>query len=161
MEHASKALKQIAAENDVSLALTPIQKRLIEPPPGEDDREIAFHHTVFCQTALPYRRREERTWRRSNGFVALSVEAGSALHPKSQEWVDLPLPFGPKARLILIHLDTEAVRTGKADVELEGSMTAFVKKLLGRDPNGAELREFKDQAAAVATSAESARLHRQ
>ncbi len=27
---------------------------------GEDDRQIAYHHTVFCQTALPYRHREER-----------------------------------------------------------------------------------------------------
>jgi hypothetical protein len=150
VEHAGKALKKIAAENDISVSrLTPIQKRLIEVP-SEDIREIAFHHTVFCQTALPYRRRVERVWRRSNGFVSLSVEAGSALHPKSQEWVDLPLPFGPKARLILIHLDTQAKLTSSPHVELEGSMTAFVKKLLGRDPNGAELREFKDQAAAVA-----------
>ena len=75
---------------------------------GEDDRQIAYHHTVFCQTALPYRHREERIWERSNGFLSLSVEAGRALHPETREWVNLPLPFGPKARLIMIHLDTEA-----------------------------------------------------
>ena len=71
---------------------------------GEEEREIAYHHTVFCQTALPYRHVEERIWERSNGFLSLSIEAGRALHPETQKWVNLPLPFGPKARLIQIHL---------------------------------------------------------
>ena len=39
---------------------------------GEDDREIAYHHTVFCQTALPYRHVEDRIWERTNGFLSLS-----------------------------------------------------------------------------------------
>ena len=65
---------------------------------GEDEREIAYQHTVFCQTALPYRRVEERIWERTNGFLSLSIEAGRALHPETQKWVNLPLPFGPKAR---------------------------------------------------------------
>src|ERR1035438_2815674 len=69
---------------------------------GEDDREIAYHHTVFCQTALPYRHVEDRIWERTNGFLSLSIEAGRALHPETQKWVELPLPYGPKARLIPI-----------------------------------------------------------
>ena len=51
---------------------------------------------------------EERIWERKNGFLSLSIEAGRALHPETQKWVNLPLPFGPKARLIQIHLDTQA-----------------------------------------------------
>lgn len=117
---------------------------------GEDDTEIAYHHTVFCQTALPYRKVEERVWERTNGYVSLSVEAGRALHPESQKWVDLPMPFGPKSRLIMIHLDTEAKLLKKPMIEIEGSMTAFITRLQGRSPNGAELRKFKEQAAAVA-----------
>jgi len=35
-------------------------------------------------------------------------------------------------------------------IELEGSMTSFIKQLQGRSPNGPELRKFKDQAAAIA-----------
>ena len=56
---------------------------------------MVYHHTVFCQTALPYRRPEERIWERSNGFIALSIEAGSVLDPEQRKWVNLPLPFGP------------------------------------------------------------------
>jgi len=117
---------------------------------GQDDNEIAYHHTVFCQTALPYRHVDDRIWERTNGFVSLSVEAGRAFHPERQEWVNLPLPFGPKARLIMIHLDTEAKRKQSPMIELEDSMTAFVKKLQGRSPNGPELRKFKNQASAIA-----------
>ena len=117
---------------------------------GGDDREIAYHHTVFCQTALPYRHVEDRIWERSNGFVSLSVEAGRVLHPETQKWVNLPLPFGPKARLIQIHLDTQAKLHDRPMVELEGSMTSFIAKLQGRNPNGPELRKFKEQAAAIA-----------
>jgi hypothetical protein len=116
---------------------------------GEDDREIAYHHTVFCQTALPYRRTDERLWERTNGFISLSIEAGRALNPEGQ-WVNLPLPFGPKARLLQIHLDTQAKLKDNPRVELEGSMTSFIAQLQGRAPNGPELRKFKDQAAAVA-----------
>lgn len=117
---------------------------------SEDEPEIAYHHTVFCQTALPYRQVEDRIWERSNGFLSLSIEAGRALHPESQKWVNLPLPFGPKARLIQIYLDTQAKLNDKPMVELEGSMTSFIKQLQGRAPNGPELRKFKDQAAALA-----------
>jgi hypothetical protein len=35
-------------------------------------------------------------------------------------------------------------------IELEDSMTSFIKQLQGRSPNGPELRKFKDQAAAIA-----------
>ena len=117
------------------------------------DDDLAFQHTYFCQTALPYRRTAERAWLRKNGRVFLRVEAGGTMHPETQEWVEFPLPFGPAARLILIHLDTEAIRSQRPEIELEDSMTAFVKRLQGgRNPNGPELRMFKEQAAAISTA---------
>ncbi len=117
------------------------------------DDDLAFQHTYFCQTALPYRKTPDRAWLRKNGRVFLRIEAGGTLHPETQEWVEFPLPFGPAARLILIHLDTEAIRTQRPEIELEDSMTAFVKRLQGgRNPNGQELRLFKTQAAAISTA---------
>jgi len=122
-----------------------------ESQPVDDD--LAFQHTYFCQTALPYRKTPDRAWFRKNGRVFLRIEAGGTVHPETEQWVDFPLPFGPAARLILIHLDTEAIRTQRPEIELEDSMTAFVKRLQGgRSPNGAELRLFKQQAAAISTA---------
>ncbi len=114
--------------------------------------EIAFHHTVFCQTALPYREVEERVWERTNGYVQISVEAGRTFDPNTEKWVDVPLPFGPKARIIMIHLDTQAVMKQSRLVDIQNSMTAFVKTLQGRDPTGPELRKFRQQSAAISNS---------
>lgn len=115
-------------------------------------KEIAYHHTVFCQTALPYREVEERVWERTNGYVQISVEAGRTFDPNTEKWVDLPLPFGPKARIIMIHLDTQAVMKQSRLVDIQNSMTAFVKTLQGRDPTGPELRKFRQQSAAISNS---------
>jgi hypothetical protein len=119
-------------------------------PPTKDD--IAYHHTVFCQTALPYRSVPDRIIERSNGDISLSIEAGRALHPKTNKWVDLPLPFGAQSRLIMIHLDTFAVEEQTPMVDIDNSMTAFLKRLKGYSPNGKELAAFRNHAAAVTGS---------
>ena len=80
------------------------------------------------------------------------MEAGSALHPETGEWVQLGLPFGPKPRLILAYLNREALLQRSPEIDVEESLTAFVKGLLGYDPNGKEIRLFKDQLARLAAS---------
>ena len=56
----------------------------------------------------------------------------------------LGLPFGPKVRLVLHYLNTEAIKTGSPTVEVEDSMTAFVSRIQRYAPNGQEIRTFKD-----------------
>jgi len=116
---------------------------------NENNGEISYHHTVFCQTALPYRHVNDRIWERNNGLLSLSIEAGRTFHSETNQWVNLPLPFGPKARLLQIHLDTQAKLYDTPMIDLGGSMTSFIKKLQGNAPNGDELRKFKNQAAAL------------
>lgn len=138
---------------------TPTQMRVIDSSvtihqkaPEKDKKEIAYHHTVFCQTALPYRQVEERVWERNNGYVQMSVEAGRTFNPDEGKWTDLPLPFGPKARVIMIHLDTQAVTKQSRLVDIKNSMTAFVKTLQGRDPSGPELRKYRQQSASISNA---------
>lgn len=112
---------------------------------------ITYQHTVFCQTGLPYRDPGAvREWGRRQGNIALKVCAGEAIHPESGEWVPLALPFGPKPRLILTHLNREALLRGSPLIEVEESLTAFVRRLLGFDPNGQEIRKFKNQLGSLA-----------
>ncbi len=61
------------------------------------------------------------------------------------------MPFGEKPRLVLIHLATEAVRTGSPVVDVEDSMTAFARSL-GLETNGQQLRSLKDQLARLAAA---------
>lgn len=132
---------------------TPKQMRLIESAvkirEGQDDEHIAYHHTIFCQTALPYRQSDERVMERSNGHIQLRIEAGTGNDPITKKWVPLPLPFGVKSRLILIHFDTLAILNQSPEFEVEHSMTAFLKKIQGYAPNGKELKDFKQHATAL------------
>src|SRR5512147_2398869 len=83
-----------------------IKQRLIESAvqiEAEHPDSILYQHTVFCQTGLPYRDPGDnvRVWQRSQGAVCLEVQAGRALHPERDEFVDIGLPWGTKPRLIL------------------------------------------------------------
>jgi len=130
-----------------------IQTRLIESALAIRDsrpEEIAFQHSVLCQTSLPYRNTPLRRWEAQNGNVMLLVQAGEAYDRERQRWVELPLPFGPKARLILMYLNSEAIRTQSPIIDVENSMTAFLRQLQGRDPNGDEIQKFKQQLSALA-----------
>jgi hypothetical protein len=73
--------------------------------------------------------------------------------PGKKEYVQLSLPFGPKARLVIMHLNTEAIRSASPVVEVERSLTAFARRLLqGNDPNGREVRAIKEQLAALSSA---------
>lgn len=137
--------------DDKPPGLSRVQRRLIEP--AESD-ELLFQHTVFCQTGLPYRDPGDdvRTWKRTNGAVALQVEAGSVWNPAVADFVQLGLPWGTKPRLILTHLNAEALRQGSPIIEIEGSLSAFVRRIRGFK-HGREIRAFKDQLNRLANSA--------
>lgn len=119
----------------------------------DDPEEVFFQHTVFCQTGLPYRNpgEETTTWDRINGRVHLAITAGRAMHPKLERLVQVGLPYGPKPRLILAHLNAEALRAGSPSIEVEASLTAFVKRLK-LDPGGRTINTIKDQLARLSAS---------
>ena len=138
------------------LTMTRHQRRLLDTstairnaPP---DR-INFLHAVQCQCGIPYKNPGEgvREWDRKQGKASLRIEAGSAIDPNTGDFKRLGLPYGEKPRLVLIHLATEAVRTGSPVVDVEDSMTAFARSL-GLETNGQQLRSLKDQLARLAAA---------
>jgi hypothetical protein len=132
--------------------LSRVHRRLIEPA-EQDDQDLAFLHTVFCQTSLPYRDPGNgvRVWKREQGAVSLLVKAGEARHPKTNEWVELGLPWGTKPRLILAHLNAEALRQASPVIDVEGSLSAFVRRIRGFN-GGREIRAFKDQLSRLSVA---------
>src|ERR1700722_2849115 len=133
-----------------------LQQRLLEfvDAPVGDPSEILYQHSVLCQTCLPYRDPGDavRLWARRNGYVKLEVQAGRAYDGRVGDFVDVGLPFGPKPRLVLYHLNAEALRTQSPVLELEDSLTAFVKRTLGLDPKGRNIRTVKDQLSRLSAS---------
>ena len=147
------------ADEPSSLVPSRIQRRLIDAAAAirqDAPAEIAYQHTVLCQTALPVRRPDAatRVWEQRQGRAALLIEAGRANDPRRNAFVELPLPFGPKARLVLMHLNSEAIRTRSPEIEVDDSMTAFVRRLSRQkaDPNGREIRAFKEQLSALSAA---------
>ena len=115
---------------------------------------IGYQHTVLCQTSLPYRNPGAGvlSWERKQGNVHLLVDAGKALNPETDEYVQLGLPFGSKPRLILAHLNAQAIKTGSPVLDMEDSLTAFVRRIQGRDPTGPNIRAFKDHLSRLSAS---------
>jgi hypothetical protein len=144
------------AEDFPQLTLTRHQQRLLDTSVairGQPPERIDFLHTVQCQCGIPYKNPGEnvREWDRKQGNASLRIEAGSAIDPRTGDFVNLGLPYGEKPRLVLIHLATEAVRNGTPVVDVEDSMTAFARSL-GLETNGQQLRALKEQLARLAAS---------
>ncbi len=143
-------------EDIARLTLTPQKRRLLDTsvairtaPP----ERIDFLHTVQCQIGIPYRNPGDhvREWDRKQGNASLRIEAGSVIDPETGNFVHVGLPYGEKPRLVLIHMATEAVRTGSPVVDVEESMTGFARSL-GLETNGQQLKSLKDQLARLAAS---------
>ncbi len=137
--------------------VTAIQQRLLNL--GSDiatsaPDEFAFSHTILCQCALPASNpsADVLVWERRQGRATLRVEAGSAIDPSTGKFVQLPLPYGPKARLLLMHLNGEAVRRQSPIIPVEDSMTAFFRRLMGRGQDGRELKRLKTQLSSLAAA---------
>lgn len=118
------------------------------------DREDLRHvHSVLAICGLPYKRlpTEVRHFERRQGNMALDVAAGFLRDDTGQQ-ITQPLPYGPKARLILMHLCSQAIYNKSPTIDLNETFTAFVRELGFNDsggPRGA-LTAFKHQLNALA-----------
>ncbi len=93
-------------------------------PTAED---LSFLHSGLCQVALPHSRPADDSsiWRRQSGRFSLLVQPGVIDADGIPRYVGVP--FGPKARLIMIHLQTEGLRS--RTVNLGASFSAFMRSL--------------------------------
>src|SRR5436305_12461272 len=138
------------------LTLTRKQQKLLDASAAirsDPPERIDFLHSIQCQCGIPYKNPGDGVleWDRKQGHASLRIEAGSAIDPRTGEFVRLGLPYGEKPRLVLIHLASEAVRTSTPVVDAEGSMTAFGRSL-GMETNGQQLKSLKDQLARLASA---------
>jgi Plasmid encoded RepA protein len=149
-------LRHLAEAVPKARPLSRIRERLIESAveiDSQDPESITYQHTVFCQTGLPYRDPggQVREWEREQGAASLLIEAGKAKDPESGKWVELGLPFGPKPRLILCYLNSQSLKTGSPVIEVEESLTAFVKRL-GLASKGRNMHIIKTQLGCLSAA---------
>jgi hypothetical protein len=129
------------------------ERRLVEIVAGygtdEDVGMPAFLYSGWCLTALPHSRIPDAdAWELNNGALTLLVEPGRRVLPGGgTEFVGVP--YGATARLLLVYLQTQALRTGSRRIELGGSMKAWFDRL-EKTPGGKSYRLVKDQAERIA-----------
>ena len=120
---------------------------------GSRDR-LRHIHSVLAMCSLPYTRQPAhvREWQRTQGKMSLMVTAGKLISPEDGTWVEQPLPYGSRARLLLLHTCSEAIRQNSPVVEIEDSLSGFIRGM-GFAVTGGKygtLTSFKQQINALA-----------
>ncbi len=111
-----------------------------------DDLPLVFNHAILAQVSLPFRNPGDdvRSFARKCGSASIQLEAG-ALPNQKGDFEPVGMPYGPRARLVLIHLVSEAIKQRSPIVELEGgSFTSFASSL-GISTSGRDIRSLKEQ----------------
>ncbi len=116
---------------------------------SDEDVRTGYMYSGWCQTALPHRRPLDDTaiWKLETDSMMLLVEPGLRIAPGGNP-VHVGVPFGAIARLILIYLQSEALRTGSRDIKLGGSLRAFLGRL-GISVGGRTTTLVREQAERI------------
>jgi Plasmid encoded RepA protein len=129
--------------------------------PGPSD--LAFLHSGLCQTHLPRSRPSSNrsAWLRQSGRFKLVIQPGLVVSDSrsgvrtaeiDDEDAWCGVPYGPKARLILIWLQSEGVK-GRM-VNMDSSMSAWIRSLglaVTGGPKGT-IKPVREQTMRIATS---------
>ncbi|WP_159013145.1 replication protein RepA [Acidisoma sp. S159] len=132
---------------------------LLTSMPAADD--LSFLHSGLCQVCLPHTRpaNNQTFWRRESGRFTLLITPGilDDGKAKGRQLTDaenaaayVGVPFGPKARLIMIHLQTEGLKS--RTVSLGASLSAFLRSLglsVSGGPRGS-IMAVKEQCLRIA-----------
>ncbi len=149
MAQVHQLLLDYGADGAKVFAGTKLERQCIDAAAAvmSDERfEMNLLHSGFALTALPHRSTKELIWQRTggqSGEVTLHVESGFGTNKQPYG-----IPYGSIARLILIHLSTEAVRNNSRVVELGSSMRAFLRRM-GVTPGGKTFTLVRDQSRRI------------
>lgn len=148
-------------ERDHERQLTPVKRRRLqarklvkEKKPETEDRHHI--HSVLALCGLPYRRPPDDMpdFLREYGRNSLVIQSGYLKDPLTGKMQKQGLPYGPKARLLLLHICTMAMRQQSPEIEIADSMSAFIRELGFAVTGGKRgtIIQFKEQLNRLAAS---------
>ena len=113
----------------------------------EEDSGIGFVYSGWCQAALPHKRpADAEIWRITTDYVDLLVEPGHQI--VNDDITPVGIPYGSRARLILLFLQGEALRTQSRDIPLGKSLHHWLTRL-GIPICGKSMAAVRDQAKRI------------
>ncbi len=149
-----------AEKKKASLAAMPREKRrraatreVIENDSILSPDNLRYMPTPLAICGLPYKALppDQTEFERAQGRMAITVTAGKLRAPDGRR-VQQPVPYGPKARLIMAHLSTQALRNNSPVVETSETLSGFMRDM-GFEPRGGRngnIEPFKEQLRALA-----------
>lgn len=110
---------------------------------ADESRAMGITYSGFCLTALPHKRiADDQTWRRDGHRVTLVVQPGVLLVSGKEKLYGVP--YGSRARLILLYLQTKALQSNSREVELGASMRDWMSRM-NVSTGGQSYRDVKEQ----------------
>lgn len=153
--------QKVQAERNRERGLTPVKRRRAQTARALKEQrftdEDCHHiHSVLALCGLPYRRPPDgtRDFLQEYGRNSLVVTSGFLKNPVTGRMEPQGLPYGPKARLLLLHICSMAIRQKSAEIEIADSMTAFIRELGFAVTGGSRgtLGQFKEQLNRLAAA---------
>jgi len=143
-----RLIEELGHQGALKTAETSVDRRAIEAAIGymsDEEAGVGFLYSGWCQAALPHKRlADDQVWKTTTERVTLVVEPGRRnLAGKGMAWVGVP--YGSRARLILLYLQSEALRTRSRDIELGRSLHAWLGRL-GIPIGGKSFKDVREQA---------------
>jgi len=121
--------------------LVDIAAAMLEAP----EPALGITYSGFCLTALPHKPLpNDQRWERQGHNVTLVIEPGVLPDRMGVTRVH-GVPYGSRARLILLYLQTQAMKASSPEVELGASMRAWMGRM-GITIGGKQYRDVRDQA---------------
>jgi hypothetical protein len=116
---------------------------------ADDAGRMGITYAGFCLTGLPHKRLpDEKAWEKKGYKVTLLIEPGRMRAGRSAARM-YGVPYGARARMILLYLQTQAVRTGSREVELGRSMRDWLGRM-GLSWGGETGKALREQATRIA-----------
>lgn len=116
-----------------------------------DERlDLALLYAGFCLLALPHRKiSETQKYVHEWGGQGLEIEPGYLPGRENDKLIGVP--YGPKARLVLLYLQTRAMQQDSPEVELGRSMREWMTRM-GVSTGGKSYRDLKEQMLRLTAS---------
>jgi hypothetical protein len=112
---------------------------------SDEDSTLGFTYSGWAHCILPHRAiAAGEAWQVVSDRMRLVVEPGLKPGP-NDTLLPMGVPYGAMARLILIYLQSEALRTGSREIALGSNMTAWMRRI-GVPDGGKSRRNVLDQA---------------
>jgi hypothetical protein len=128
------------------MAETKAQRQAIDAAAAvmsEERNGLGITHAGFAMTSLPHKRVDEAIWEREGYRTTLLIESG-----RTRQKILIGIPYGSVARLILLFLQTEAIRTGSPEVVLGRSLNRWIERM-DLTPGGKTRQLVTEQARRI------------